>query len=670
MKKIDLHIHTVSSISDHAFEFSLEALIDYVTRLEIDCIAITNHNLFDIGQFNTIIQSLTIKVLPGIEIDLESGHLLLISENTELEDFAIKCKKVQDLIPTDKDCITVETLKEIFPDLNKYLLIPHYEKSPVVNASTVAKLSPHIFAGEVTSTRKFKACSIDAAKLTPVIFSDVRISTTLTNYPSRQTFVDLSEVTLRGIKSCLTDKSKVSLSKEDGNDFFPVTDDGLQLSTGLNVMLGERSTGKTHSLERILTYSENVKYIKQFALLQNDEEKFKNLLSTRHSTVNEQFLKEFKEVVSDVNTVDLKLNKLDIEKYLSTLIKFASDSDKQDSYSKATLFSETLYEEASLDSLKKIIDSTINLIENTEYRDLIDVHLKINDLKTLAVDLIKRHQKVNELNLHQRWVNDLVKKVKEELKLKTSTTPPSEIDFYHILIENEKVKKFIDVATAIQKEREIDRKEIRGFKIVAKTKKYTGAQQLKNKSGRNLSFANSFSKYSTPSLFLSALKELELASTDYYKYFVDIEYQTLNKHNYPVSGGERSEFNLLHEIGDALQYDLLLIDEPESSFDNLFLKNDVNELLKSISKEIPVVIVTHNSTVGASINPDYILYTKKSIVGSDVKYQIFCGYPSDKHLKCNDGEAIENYEILLSCLEAGTQAYDDRRNKTYEILKS
>lgn len=670
MKKIDLHIHTVPSISDSHFEFCLDTMREYVTKLEIDCIAITNHNLFDLEQFNLISQGLDIVVLPGIEINLEKGHLLLISENTELIDFESKCQQVQNLIKDTDDYISVETLSAIFPDLNRYLLIPHYDKRPNIPDETLKKLQPHILAGEVTSVRKFKTCAKDNAKLTPVIFSDVRIKNDLQSFPTRQTFIDLAEITLRGIKSCLADKTKVCLTKSDGNKFFQVTDDGLYLSTGLNVILGERSTGKTYTLDRILESFEDVKYIKQFSLLQNDEEKFKTLLSSRHSTVNEQFLKEFKEVVSDVRNVDLKSNKSEVEKYLASLIKFASESDKLDSYSKASLFSEVLFSEVDLKNLAKIIEATTTLIENTEYHDIIGKHLEIESLKNLVVQLMAKHVELNEVNLQKRWLNDLITKIKADLRLKTATSPPTDIDFYSILFENEKVKKFNKVVSELQKEREIDRKEIRGFKVVARTKKFTGAQQMKNKSGRQLAFSTPFSKYDNPYAFLNALKEIELEETDYHKYFVEIEYQTLNKHNFPVSGGERSEFNLLHEIGDALQYDLLLIDEPESSFDNLFLKNDVNELLKSISTQIPVVIVTHNSTVGASIKPDFIIYTKKTIVEQQIKYQIFSGYPSDKQLTSIDGGSIENYDILLRCLEAGVDAYDDRRTKTYEILKN
>lgn len=670
MKKIDLHIHTVPSISDSHFEFCLDTMREYVTKLEIDCIAITNHNLFDLEQFNLISQGLDIVVLPGIEINLEKGHLLLISENTELIDFESKCQQVQNLINNKDDYISVETLSAIFPDFNRYLLIPHYEKRPNIPDETLGKLHPHILAGEVTSVRKFKSCVKDNTKLTPVIFSDVRIKNDLQSFPTRQTFIDLAEITLRGIKSCLADKTKVCLTKSDGNKFFQVTDDGLYLSTGLNVILGERSTGKTYTLDRILQSFEDVKYIKQFSLLQNDEEKFKTLMSSRHSTVNEQFLKEFKEVVSDVRNVDIKSNKSEVEKYLASLIKFASESDKLDSYSKASLFSEVLFSEVDLKNLENIIEATSTLIDNTEYHDIIGKHLEIESLKNLVIDLMAKHVELNEVNLQKRWLNDLITKIKGDLRLKTATSPPTDIDFYSIIFENEKVKKFNKVASELQKEREIDRKEIRGFKVVARTKKFTGAQQMKNKSGRQLAFSTPFSKYDNPYAFLNALKAIELEETDYHKYFVEIEYQTLNKHNFPVSGGERSEFNLLHEIGDALQYDLLLIDEPESSFDNLFLKNDVNELLKSISAQIPVVIVTHNSTVGASIKPDFIIYTKKTIVEKQIKYQIFSGYPSNKRLTSIDGDSIENYDILLRCLEAGVEAYDDRRTKTYEILKN
>ncbi len=663
-------MHTVASISDKQFFFSLNSLKDYVDKLEIDCIAITNHNLFDKPQFEHICQELTIKVFPGIEIDLEGGHLLLISENEELEDFYLKCKKVTDLIKTKSDYITYEQLIEIYPLLGKYLLIPHYDKKPNIKEETLSKLSPNVFAGEVTSLRKFKTCLKEQDKLTPVIFSDCRFEENMEIFPTRQTYIDAEESTLTAVKGCLFDKSKVFLSKEDGNEFFSATDDGILLSTGLNVIIGERSTGKTYTLEKIMKNFDNVKYIKQFSLLQNDEEKFKELVTTRHSLLSENYLKELKDVVYDINEIDIASDNIVVENYVESLKKFASESDKLDAFSKCQLYNEMNYEIDDLENLKKLIEATELLIENKEYQKIINTHIPINNLKALIVELMQKFQEIQITNLQKSWINDLTKSIKNDLRFRSSTTSIADIDFAKIQLNKLKVSKFNNLVNTLYKEKEIDSKEIRGFRVVARTKKYTGASKLQAKSKSKLVFSNAFANYSNPYKYLISLKSVVLEETEYHKYFVDIEYKTLNKHGFEVSGGERSEFNLLHEISDALKHDILMIDEPESSFDNIFLKNEVNELIKEISKEIPVIVVTHNNTIGASIKPDYLLYTHKVVDNGQVVYKVYFGHPTSKILKTIDGEEIQNLDILFNCLEAGQETYYNRKSQSYEILKN
>jgi Fe-S cluster assembly ATPase SufC len=670
MKKIDFHIHTVQSLSDSAFNFSMDKLRDYINKLNIDCIAITNHNLFDKDQFLEICKNLSIKVFPGIEIDVEEGHLLLISENDELDDFDLKCRQIQALITSKNDSITYEQLIEIFPLLNRYLLIPHFDKEPIIKEETLNKLGENIFVGEVSSIRKFKACIKDSSKLVPVIFSDFRCTETMTNFPTRQTFVNAGEDSLTAIKGSLYDKAKVSLSIDENNDFFQATDDGIIMSTGLNVIIGERSTGKTYALDKIYENFDNVKYIRQFSLLQNDEESFKKLVTTRHSLVTETFLKEFKDVVQDVNLVDLKSNEIKLEKYIESLKKFASENDKLDAFSKCLLYNETNFEIDDLENIKKLIKSTENLIENIEYKPIINEYISDESLKALIIALIKKHNDLYESNLKKIWLNELINNIKDSLRFRSTNTAIEEVDFYKLKIEKIKVDKFVHLTKKLQEEKEIDSKEIRGFKVIARTKRYTGASQLKAKSKSQLSFSNAFLNYNEPYKFLTSLQDIGIEEVDFYKYFVDIEYKTLNKHGFPISGGERSEFNLLHEINDALKHDILLIDEPESSFDNIFLKNDVNVLIKEISNEIPVIIVTHNNTIGASIKPDYIAYTQKIIINGSVEYSVFCGYPTSKLLKNAKGETIKNLDILFNCLEAGETTYYERKTKAYEILKN
>ena len=675
MKKIDLHIHTKASpYSDSVYDFSLSKLQEYVEKLSIDCIAITNHNLFDLEQFNQISERLENTVLPGIEIDIEKGHLLLISENTELDDFKNKCNQVENLIQSKSDYISVQQLKDIFTDLSKYLLVPHYDKNPILRPEIIEQLKPFITSGEVSSAKKFQYCINDTNSLVPVLFSDLRFTQQMTDFSPRQTFIDIDDTSLRAIKTCLMDKNKVFMHHSDGHRFFQIFENGQKLSTGLNVILGERSSGKTYTLKKIARLYENVKHIKQFELLETDEEKdkkkFDDLLTTKQCGVSEQFLKEFKEVVEDVVKIDRKKNEKRIEIYINGLLKVAAEEEKKDVYSKCTLFNESKFIETKDETLKQLITATQLLIENIQYRTLIDNRIPHEILKELAVDLMKKYEEVQQKNLKERWINSLVANIQKELQSSTAFEHVEDIDFYTILLENEKLRKFEKIATQIKTEKIIEQREVRRFKIVASTRRFTGAQELKNKSGIQTAFSDAFLLYDSPIEFLEELKKKErIPGTEFFKYFVDVSYKILNEHGAEISGGERSEFNLLDRIQHAHHYDFLLIDEPESSFDNLFLKNEVNEQIRQISKTMPVIIVTHNNTVGASIKPDYILYTKKEIVDSIPIYKLYSGNPSDPKLKTIDGEEISNYDIMLNCLEAGDIAYIERK-QSYEILKN
>ena len=674
MKKIDLHIHTISTKSDVEFTFCLDKLKEYIENREIDCIAITNHNTFDLQQYQEIEENLRILTFPGIEIDLEEGHILLISDGSELTDFNSKCKKIEAIIDTGSDSISLSEFQDIFIDLSKYIIIPHYSKKPSIGEDILFQLRPYISAGEVSSPKKFIYCLKDTDSLVPVYFSDIRIRDDLTEFSIRQTYFDLGEISFSAIKSCLTDKNKVSLSKEEGNNFFDALDSGLKLSTGLNVILGERSSGKTYTLDRIYNTFDNVKYIRQFSLLERNEEsdarKFNRLLSQGHSLFSQRYLEELKEAVNGMVTVNIERSQNLVENYISSLIKNAKESERADSFSKASLFSETDFSENDLSNLISLIRSIEAVLENIEYREIIEQHIPRNKLKSLISELIMKHNEETEINLKKRFLNDLLGNIKKSLQVHTAAPPIEDVNLYEVAMERKKIEKFIEIVRESKNEKEISRIDIQGFNIVANRKKFSGAQELKNESKSKLAFSEAYKVYDEPYEYLKALRDIDgLEEADYYRFFIKIEYRILNEHGFDVSGGERSEFQLIQAISDSRQYDMLLIDEPESSFDNLFLMNKVNVLIKDISKYIPVVIVTHNNTVGASIKPDYVVYTRKNIDDGNVNYELFSGYPSDKHLLSPDGKSIQNFDVLLNCLEAGPNAYIERGD-TYEILKN
>ena len=147
---------------------------------------------------------------------------------------------------------------------------------------------------------------------------------------------------------------------------------------------------------------------------------------------------------------------------------------------------------------------------------------------------------------------------------------------------------------------------------------------------------------------------------------MEIKYKVINQKGTEISGGEKAEFNLLKELEDAKNYDILLLDEPESSFDNPYIKENINTLIKDISNKTTVFVVTHNNTLGISNKADRIIYTMYN--ETEKKYELFVGNFTDTFLIDKDGKKIQTYEVIVNCMEAGVDAYEERR-KIYENLE-
>ena len=678
MKKLDLHIHTIPTISDSPFSFSMNKLKEYVKALSIDGIAITNHNQFDIDQYREIQSELSDRcvTLPGVEISVGSngfGHLICITNEYDVEDFKIRCDHLASMYRTQTDKISLTELKRVFADLSKYLWIPHYDKKPSLDRRIISEMGENVLCGETGSVKKFIYCKKNNESLVPVLFSDLRPTDELEGFPSRQTYFDIDEITVEAIKKTLICRNHVSLSETEGNDLFYALPD-LPISTGLNVIIGERSSGKTYTLNQISKHNENTKYIQQFQLIEKDPEKaakdFTDRIATKRSSFAEEYFEPFKDAVDIVKNISLKEDEKNIEKYITSLVRFANESDRADMFAKCTLFGESKYPKRKFDNIEKIIDAVELLLDAKGLQDIIEKHINREDLIKLHISLIEQYRREKRRSLEEEWVNDVVSKVKRQLKIKTATTDIPDIDFYECQMNRVKVRAFNELANTLKEERVINNQELEDFVIQTKKRPFNSALELKNYSGKkNVSFSKSINEYTNnPYQYLLGLKDMnDIPETDYYKYFAFVDYQILNKYGYPVSGGERAEFRLLQEIHDAYRYDMLIIDEPESSFDNLFLRDKVNHIIKELSDSMPVILATHNNTVGASIKPDYLIYTKR-IVDEEVRYERYYGLPSSKELSSFNGKSIKNIKAVLDCLEAGENAYDERK-RDYELLK-
>lgn len=152
MKKIDFHIHTISTVWDAPFTFALTVLEHYVYKAALDAIAITNHNTFDRAQFAEINASIKAAVFPGIEITLDCGHLLIITDAAHLDLFDEQAKQIKELITQQTDRISIDDLFRVFGNLTECLVIPHYGKKPAIKGRALERLAPFVDCGEVDSS--------------------------------------------------------------------------------------------------------------------------------------------------------------------------------------------------------------------------------------------------------------------------------------------------------------------------------------------------------------------------------------------------------------------------------------------------------------------------------------------------------------------------------------
>jgi Fe-S cluster assembly ATPase SufC len=673
MKKIDLHIHTAPTVSDSDFTFDLDTLVKYVSETALSAIAVTNHNHCDRVQFAEIAGALDIPVFPGVEVTLDCGHLLIIGDTANLDRFEEHADALSTHFTQPGDSISVAELIKLLPGVDQCLLIPHHDKSPAVKREALGPLAVYVSCGEVDSAKKFIRAIKDEAKLVPVLFSDLRPSAGLTAFPTRQTFVDCGELTLTALKACLRDKGKVALSEADGNTLFQTLDDGLMLSTGLNVLLGARSTGKTYTLDRIHASQGNVKYIRQFSLVQQDdatcEREFSEDLQRTRSRFVEGYLSDFKVVLNDMMRVDLGADDRAVKGYVDSLLNAGEEADRRDAFSNTALFGETEFPTSEDNVLRDLIASVRQVIENVEYREIIARHIDVESLKALARELIELLWEKTLAGRKRKLVNGLVQDIQTRLKRRTAAVQVQDVDLYRVALNQRKAARFSEIVKCLQAEATISEEAIQGFRIVATKGVFSGAKELQAAIRTRTPVLDAFKQYGRPYDYLRALvgKE-ELSQAELHRLFAKITYRILNADGFEVSGGERSEFRLRQAITDAQNYDMLLLDEPESSFDNMFLRSDVNRIIKEVSETMPVVVVTHNSTVGASVRPDYLLYASKEVEGGRVVYRLYSGHPTDRHLHSLDGKSISNHLITLNALEAGQDAYNARRSG-YEALE-
>lgn len=656
MKRIDLHIHTLPSNIDERFSFDESVLVNHVKANGLAGIAVTNHNLFDRGNYERTVELFPgVAVLPGIEVSVRSYHVLVIADPADIDDFENRCQEVPD-IGKDEDGITLTEFRRLFCDMG-WFVIPHYRKKPSIDAGDLEVLENNVTALEISSQKKWEREFKDSRVHHPVVmFSDMRCFEGRGHVTGKYTYADVDQVSFGSLKLAFHDKSKFCITEKRGAfELAP----NLYASTGLNVVIGGRSTGKSYLLNGIYESCDpsDVIYVRQFSIVKDaDEDSFKRVLEKESQAIRDSYYAPMHAVAKAMSELPPAMHAIkQLKDYIDSLKDYAESLSREDEYSKCPIYSCGKLPSVSFTAELKVAKAIIALLEKNPLSVDIEKEIGTEVLKKLLKKAIAQYRakKIKQECINR--ANNIVQAIKLQLAYKSSRPECPVSPFMEVARRQGFVSRFSRLRERTREEAIIKEESVGRFTRIAMRRQYEDAKKLKKAIGTSTNLGGILQKSGRD--FTEELLKAK-GATDLAKSLFRVDVDLKNDKGQDVSGGQRAEYLFLKALKDAAAHDMVLIDEPESSFDNLYLNRLITLQLREIATRSTVFIATHNNVLGVSIEPSGIIYTSGSEDGS---HDVFTGSMTDDYLTNASGEKVSRSEKLIELMEAGDSAYQGRR---------
>lgn len=403
--KVDLHIHSCASIKDKDRVVNntidnIPVLVKNLNDNHIDVVSITDHNTFDYNIYKELKKyegKGLLKVLPGIEFDVKYYgkriHVVTIFDDSN--DKAISEIKSRIMVFDDKNCYTEQRFKSILKDIDLNVLLIAHQKNDVRadnQNENLAQVGQEIF-NELIGIDYFDAVEFRSGKVEGML-KDYQQEQALTNlkyitgsdchvwsvYP-KQDEKDTTDVqfsylkclpTFKGLVMSLTEPKRVSTSKYDILKPFieeiDINVDGIlnkiPLSSGLNVIIGDNSIGKSLILDSLL------------------DPNFKNVSSTTKINGYKLYLKRNKMKIIPFSDNSIKKIQYDCQGNIRT--KFQNGTKLKD----VDFFKDKFLELDTMEIENKIndyIERTIKVIKNNQIIE--DIESKLDFELSIPCDI-------------------------------------------------------------------------------------------------------------------------------------------------------------------------------------------------------------------------------------------------------------------------------------------
>ena len=439
----------------------------------------------------------------------------------------------------------------------------------------------------------------------------------------------------------------------------------------MNVILGERSSGKTFTLKRILDAYEpdDRLYIEQFEITNKaKKDVFDKDVAEEDRVFFDRYFKPLQDAIDGYTQFDEGSCEDAVRAYCNALVQYAAAPT--DSYSERPIYNADKHAYEEIEAIEssdvKLRKAAHSLADGGKRPDIVREFVDPETLLALDTRLRDLMRQARTTRWQMEKCDEAVSAIKDALSKKSARKPLPSTDklreYFKYCYREKRLAELLDKLAS-----PLDLKSDEEYKYLKKRTRqmFSNATDARKECGITLpngtDVAGLFGAKATSLKKLAVIRSFEAtvqASVCRLLFNIKSRIVLNDGTNAALSGGQRAEYLLLHKIAGAAGKDIVLIDEPESSFDNPFLNHDVITLLNYVAEHATVFLVTHNNTLGVSLLPDRIIYTEKTNEG---EYRVYSGELSATRLVDAYGNECDRQEVMLDTMEAGRVAYLDRR---------
>ena len=706
--KIDIHTHTRKCKSGDAQtrEVSPEDFRDAILSTEVRVIAITNHNVFDLPQFQAI-QALIgadAQVWPGVELDVfddqSKGHLLVIISPKFATQFSDAVTHLTKSHTPDSFRVTIPDVLATF-DAMEPLYVAHYkQKRPSVSDDMIAVLeagarnkwsilkevSNAISAGIHTSHGRSSIYGSDVHDWGKYVEGASELPDLRLPVDSFEHFCLLLNKDPTTINTAMDRKTSEELTLAPFDDDEKLT---IRVFNDINIIFGPKGTGKSCILQAIAKH-----YTKKGIEA--------SVYESASGRLNDIFDVKGKSLSINLNNYGINYCQNEIQAVHTAVEVDVTSVSKFKAFFETTVSSKN----AKLILLKDVDTQEEGDAERnfSKYHDSVS---KIAALSAFVGDdpLVKKELKDDEFAELQRilglllnrlnwkdwsgfvdwkelsFLNSAIKTFRKEVGRKTgSPQKPTTTGFRDYAMNRIKIAASIrainkSIKSAIPNEEEIvgDLGSVKGeLKFVTQFLFQDGnltdgemPSLTSVKKGVQKKFVNTLRDVDKhvyeDNLFhyvseFNATEGIDEVKT-VHELLVFKRYFTLDDLPYTPSSGEASMVMLQKELG--IDKDVYILDEPEKSLGNEYINDVIVPLIKERAKSgRRVVISTHDANIAVRTLPYCSIYRTHGPEG----YSTFVGNPFTNNLVNVEkaGERRDWKMVSMRTLEGGAAAFGER----------